>query len=289
MRWSSSTSGAVPSSAYDFTYDAGSLPRPGPSTPAHWRMATTSRLSTPPHWSIQPATSSTATTMAFPEMNLPSHSFTSAAMPITMDKSASPIWSPVAKHYGMMGGVSWADGDFNGDNSVNFADLVLVAQHYGTRLSKTPVSASLPTVILSTAAAENVSSAQVITSAPAGDSNTAGCHTSCRTRYSVRNSQADTKTIRFLNDLSSHGATTVDCFVPDCAVAQALCLAVYPSHGNGAMLTFTSGNPGRKYCDGVWRSFVARTTGFGAIALPELFATARGGWCDPVARLNRSL
>lgn len=39
----------------------------------------------------------------------------------------------VAQHYGT-GGNTWAQGDFNGDGTVGFSDLVAVAQNYGTSL-----------------------------------------------------------------------------------------------------------------------------------------------------------
>jgi hypothetical protein len=41
----------------------------------------------------------------------------------------------LAQHYGQSTGQTWRTGDFDGSNAVDFADLVLLAQHYGTGTS----------------------------------------------------------------------------------------------------------------------------------------------------------
>ena len=48
----------------------------------------------------------------------------------------------LAQHYGQTG-QSWATGDFNYDGTVNFADLLILAQNYGQGAS--PAAANLPT------------------------------------------------------------------------------------------------------------------------------------------------
>jgi hypothetical protein len=63
----------------------------------------------------------------------------------------------VAQHYGQTSNPAWTDGDFNNDNSVSFGDLLLLAQHYGqsqamgAQISAVPEPALLLTVGLTTA------------------------------------------------------------------------------------------------------------------------------------------
>lgn len=45
----------------------------------------------------------------------------------------------VAQHYGKTSGATWEDGDFNFDGKVEFADLVAVAQNYGVNHLKRPI------------------------------------------------------------------------------------------------------------------------------------------------------
>src|SRR5207237_4157672 len=47
----------------------------------------------------------------------------------------------VAQNYGSVGGHGWATGDFNGDGNVDFADLVALAQRYGSTLAAAPTAA----------------------------------------------------------------------------------------------------------------------------------------------------
>jgi len=49
----------------------------------------------------------------------------------------------VAQNYGTSGGVTYASGDFNYDGNVSFADLVMVAQRYGTSLAAPAVGSAL--------------------------------------------------------------------------------------------------------------------------------------------------
>lgn len=44
----------------------------------------------------------------------------------------------LAQHYGIASGATWQVGDFNGDGGVGFDDLLILAQHYGARLSDSP-------------------------------------------------------------------------------------------------------------------------------------------------------
>jgi len=49
----------------------------------------------------------------------------------------------LAQHYGTPTGASRSDGDFNGDGTVNFGDLLLLAQHYGST-DAAPAAGSVP-------------------------------------------------------------------------------------------------------------------------------------------------
>ena len=51
----------------------------------------------------------------------------------------------VARHYGMTN-ATWADGDFNNDGSVGFDDLLIVARNYG-RTAALPADAPLPSIV----------------------------------------------------------------------------------------------------------------------------------------------
>jgi hypothetical protein len=53
----------------------------------------------------------------------------------------------LAQNYNTSGGKTWADGDFNGDGSVDFNDLVVMAQRYNTTLPPAPAAAA-PTVAM---------------------------------------------------------------------------------------------------------------------------------------------
>jgi hypothetical protein len=48
---------------------------------------------------------------------------------------------PLAQHYNTVGGMTFDDGDFNYDGNVDFNDLVLLAQRYNTTLAAPPVAA----------------------------------------------------------------------------------------------------------------------------------------------------
>ena len=48
----------------------------------------------------------------------------------------------VAQNYGSSNDPTWSTGDFNGDGTVGFADLVTVAQHYGQSFNAGPAAAS---------------------------------------------------------------------------------------------------------------------------------------------------
>ena len=63
----------------------------------------------------------------------------------------------LAQHYGITSGATWDMGDFNGDGQVNFADLTLLAQHYGQTLA----TYSIPALGSSAVAALEPSFAQV--------------------------------------------------------------------------------------------------------------------------------
>jgi hypothetical protein len=48
----------------------------------------------------------------------------------------------LAQHYGTASGAIWTDGDFDLDNAVNFGDLLTLAQHYGSGSALMPTDAS---------------------------------------------------------------------------------------------------------------------------------------------------
>jgi len=48
----------------------------------------------------------------------------------------------LAQNYGRTSGATWAQGDLNGDGSVGFADLLLLAQNYGTTSAAHPPAAA---------------------------------------------------------------------------------------------------------------------------------------------------
>jgi fibronectin type 3 domain-containing protein len=81
----------------------------------------------------------------------------------------------VAQNYGTATGATWAMGDFTGDGAVDFADLVIVAQNYGSATTAppapaAPVAASTPVVFQTPAVVEQasapVAAASIVAPAP---------------------------------------------------------------------------------------------------------------------------
>lgn len=72
----------------------------------------------------------------------------------------------VAQHYGTTTGATWATGDFTGDGAVNFADLVIVAQHYGQTAAAAPAPAAVQVSASPTEAPAVAAATPVIASAP---------------------------------------------------------------------------------------------------------------------------
>jgi hypothetical protein len=60
----------------------------------------------------------------------------------------------LAQNYNTTGGKTWADGDFTGDGNVDFNDLVILAQRYNTTLPPTPAASPAPAPVASASVAK---------------------------------------------------------------------------------------------------------------------------------------
>jgi len=67
----------------------------------------------------------------------------------------------VAQNYGSVGGHVWASGDFNGDGNVDFADLVALAQRYGSTLAAAPAAPAPAPIFAAPVAAAAVPATRV--------------------------------------------------------------------------------------------------------------------------------
>jgi hypothetical protein len=74
----------------------------------------------------------------------------------------------LAQNYNTTGGKTYADGDFTGDGNVDFNDLVILAQHYNTNLPAPGASAAVSAATAS-AFATDWATATAITTSPVND------------------------------------------------------------------------------------------------------------------------
>jgi fibronectin type 3 domain-containing protein len=144
----------APSGAASYNIYRGTTPGGQSATPIATGIATTSFTDTgathgTKYYYTITAVDGSADVQGGGESAPSAEAFASPYMPGDVNNDGSVNFADLltlAQNYGRTSGVTWAQGDLNGDGSVNFTDLLQLAQKYGTASAAQPQVAAAASI-----------------------------------------------------------------------------------------------------------------------------------------------